>query len=96
MRLPTADEFRAAVSTGNYQAADRLLGELRSDVEAIWAAAGVEERRLISTQVVELLGWARQTVLAGRAHAQRKLIQLTRHGAYIPSRLENAQLEFEG
>jgi hypothetical protein len=80
---PTVEQLRKAVSTGDYQGAERLLGEFRDEMQARWqAAASAEERTAVAAEVGELLEWARAATLAGRAHAQRKLIHLTCRKAY--------------
>jgi hypothetical protein len=91
----TADKFREAVRFGNFRAADRLLGELRGEVERSWAAAPAEERQSIAVEVLELLDWARQAAMVTRSHAQRKLTQVRRGGAYVPV-ASRGHLEFEG
>jgi len=84
MPLPTAERLRNAVAAGDYREVDGLLDVYRSEVEARWReSASAEERRSISNEVTTLLGWARQTILAARAHTQRKLIHLTRQSAYV-------------
>ena len=90
-------ECRAAIGAGNYAAADRLLAELRSQVEQIWPAANAVERRSISTQVLELLTWARQTALAKRSHTERRLRQINRNSAYLGARpFKHRLVELDG
>jgi hypothetical protein len=90
-------EFRAAVCAGNLREADRLLDDLRREVELLWSNAAAAERQSIATQTFELLTWARQTVLARRSHAQRKLGQMMRQGAYsAPLVMSNRRIEWEG
>jgi len=84
MPSPTAELLHGAVAAGDYREVERLLDLYRGEVEACWkAATSAEERQQISRDVTVLLGWARQTILAARAHAQRKLIHLTRQSAYV-------------
>jgi hypothetical protein len=78
-------EFRAAIRAGNLPAAEKLLEDLRREVELRWSNAATPERKAIADQTFELLGWARQTVLARRSHAQHRLAQLTRRSAYAHS-----------
>jgi hypothetical protein len=86
MLSKTAELLRNAVAAGDYREMDRLLDVYRSEVEARWKESqSAEERCSISTEVTTLLGWARQTILAARAHTQRKLIHLTRQSAYVSS-----------
>lgn len=96
MPFKTADKFREAVCFGNFAAADRLLGELRSEVESFWAEAAAEERQQVARQVLSLLDWARQSALASRSHAQRKLAAVRREGAYVGSARQRYPIEFEG
>ncbi len=77
------DRCRAAISAGDYSRADRLLVELRAEVEQAWPAASAEERQIMAGEVLELLTWARHTVLVRRSHTQRRLNQLVRCGAYV-------------
>jgi hypothetical protein len=79
---PAADKFQAAVRFGNLSEADRLLEELRREVELAWAAAPEAERQSMAAQVLDLLKWARQSVLVRRSHIQRKIVQIRRDGAY--------------
>jgi hypothetical protein len=97
MRLQATDEFRAAVRFGHFSAAERLLGELRREVELSWAAADPDERQRLAVQVLDLLEWARQSVLVGRSHTQRKLTHLRRDGAYASAAAQGrGRIEFEG
>jgi hypothetical protein len=96
MQFKTADECRAAIRAGNYRAADRLLAELRSQVEEAWPSAGPDQRQLIAGETLELLTWARQTMLAKRAHTYKRLREISRHTAYLPGRmLGQACVDFE-
>ncbi len=85
-------ECRAAIIAGNYAAAQRLLGQLRNEVENAWPGATPEDRRSIASQVLELLSWARQTVVARRSHTQRRLLQFARHNAYSTASSSRAGL----
>jgi hypothetical protein len=97
MIFKTGDEFRAAIRAGNYNAADRLLIELRRQVEASWPTVGAQERQSMAAQVLELLTWARQSTLVKRSHVQRQLSQITRHRAYVSANArETRHLELEG
>jgi hypothetical protein len=93
----TSAECRAAIGAGDYGAADRLLAELRSEVEAVWPAASPEQRQTLATQVLELLRWARQTALVKRSHMQKRLREIDLHSAYLPARAARNQcVEFDG
>jgi hypothetical protein len=80
---PTVELLRTAVTSRAYAEAERLLGIYRGEMQVCWAAAvSPEDRAAIAAGVGDLLEWARVATLAGRAHAQRKLIHLTRTQAY--------------
>jgi hypothetical protein len=71
------------VSSGDYPEAELLLGGFRQEMQACWeAAASAEQRAVVVAEVSDLLEWARIATLAGRAHSQRKLIQMTCRKAY--------------
>jgi hypothetical protein len=90
MTSPTVELLRNAVVAGDYRAMERFLDLYRSEVETSWkAATSPEERRSISTEATGLLEWTRQTILAARAHTQRKLIHLTRQSAYVNARSQS-------
>lgn len=80
--IAAAETFRSAVSAGAFAEAEQLLAAYRQEVEACWHAASASERREIQSEVTELLAWARSTTLSLRAHAQGKLILLSRQSAY--------------
>jgi hypothetical protein len=82
MISPTARRLRNAVAAGTYWEADQLLATYRREVEDLWRISSVEERRVISTEVIDLLRWARHSILASRSHTQSKLIRLTGRSAY--------------
>ena len=84
MPSKTVDLLRGAVAAGDYREMERLLDVYRAEVEVAWkASTSVDERQTMAKEVTTLLAWARETTLAGRAHAQRKLIHLTRQSAYV-------------
>lgn len=94
---PVSSKFRTAVRFGKFGEADRLLGELRVEVEHAWLAAPETERQLLAAQVLDLLQWARQSVLVQRSHTQRKLTQIQRDGAYSAARKrDRGQIELVG
>jgi len=84
MPSETVDLLRGAVTAGDYREMERLLEVYRGEVEVSWkASASVDERQAMAKEVTSVLAWARETILAGRAHSQRKLIHLTRQSAYV-------------
>jgi len=87
---------RAAVCAGDYRQLDELLEVYRAEVEASWRSAETpEQRREISTETTALLQWARFSILAARAHAQRKLIHLKSGNAYAPGASPGGHLSIE-
>lgn len=95
--VKTADDCRAAIGAGDYDTADRLLAALRSQMEESWPDADSGQRQAVAQQVLELLSWARQTVLARRSHAQRRLLQMNCNRAYLPSRsAADGCVDFDG
>lgn len=95
--LSRTDDCRAAIRAGDYGTADRLLAELRTQVEEAWPAASHAERQSIAGEVLELLSWARKTALARRSHAQKRLRDISHHSAYLPGRVLNqAYVDLDG
>lgn len=84
MTSPTAaaDAFAEAVRRGNFAEADRLLGELRADVERSWAALSKAQRQSTAAEILEVLRWARRAAIAGRSQMQSRLARIQRGGAY--------------
>jgi hypothetical protein len=79
-----ADRFRIAIRRGAHEEAERLLDELRYEVETLWrAAVSREERQEIAAEITALLDWAQHTVTTSRSHAQAKLVRLNRQKAYL-------------
>lgn len=90
-------ECRAAIRAGNFTAADRLLGELRAEVEAAWPQAGLDQRETLAEEVLDLLKWARKAALVQRSHAHTHLLQLVRSSAYVaPASEPDQRVEFDG
>ena len=85
MSLRTAVErVRVAIAAGDYPASEPLLEDLRREAERAWNEADSAERRQhVAGEVQNLLQWARETVMAARAHQQGKLLQFTRVRAYL-------------
>lgn len=98
MQFRATDRFLTAITGSDPGEAERALDQLRSEVEACWyAAASAAERYAIASEITGLLQWARQAILARRAHAQSKLSRLTRQGAYVGGGARRlAVVEFEG
>ena len=82
-RTPVVKAIHDAVASANFAEAERLLEPYRQQVVASWQdAASDGEREAIAADVNALLEWVRVTTLSARAHAQNKLVLLSRDGAY--------------
>jgi hypothetical protein len=82
--LKRTHRFRLEVLRGAFEEAERTLEDVRAEVDAAWKQAETQEaREEIAETVTKLLQWARQTVLASRAHTQHKLVLLNREKAYL-------------
>src|SRR5438874_670595 len=96
MQSKTPELLRTAVAAGAYAEAERLLATYRSEIEAVWEAAGFgEQRDAIAAEVGALLQWARSTTLAARSHAQSKLIHLSRRSTYAQTTKKLDHLELD-
>ncbi|MGD1090848.1 MAG: hypothetical protein ABSB35_02520 [Bryobacteraceae bacterium] len=82
MQSRTAERIRTAIAAGTYWEADQLLVVYRREVEECWRAASPEEQRVLSREVIDLLRWARHSILAARSHTRSKLVRLTGRSAY--------------
>lgn len=83
MEIRTINAIRAAVAAGRLAEAERLLAELRDEVESAWVSASSDvERQSIVAEVGDALEQARRVVLASRAHDKGNLIRLGNHKAY--------------
>ena len=93
----TAERLRKAVAAGAYWEVDRLLVELRREVEACWKTTrSAQRKREISEDVTGLLTWARHSILAARSHTQSRLNRLSRLHAYgSAGSLKPEQLELD-
>lgn len=92
----TADRFRTAVAAGEWARADGLLTAYRLEVEVEWrSSASAEERQRLSTEVTELLQWARSVAMTGRARTQGKIVQIASRTAYngVPPVSESVALD---
>jgi hypothetical protein len=78
------ERVRVSIAAGDYQTSAHCLEDLRREAERSWnEAASVEQRQQVAGEVQDLLRWARETVIASRAHQQGKLLQFTRVRAYL-------------
>jgi hypothetical protein len=85
MSLRTAAErVRAEIAACDYRDAICMLEDFRIVAEESWrAAVTAEQRQQVSSEVQELLQWARTTVLAAQSHQRGKLLQFTRARVYL-------------
>jgi hypothetical protein len=74
----TAAELRAAIQAEDYEAAGRLLTVLTEALAARPASSIRGDRQHIVVETLDLLLWAKKSVLANRAHLQAKLDQVER------------------
>jgi hypothetical protein len=80
----TVEQLRRAVVAGDSLKSACLLEDFRVEAENSWRAApSVEARQQIAGEVMDLLQWARATVMASRSHQQGKLLQFNRVSAYL-------------
>jgi len=78
----TAAELRAAIQAEDYEAAGRLMSVL-TDALAARAARPIHgERQRVVVETMDLLLWAKKSVLANRAHLQAKLNQVEQAARY--------------
>jgi hypothetical protein len=86
------------VAAGAYWEVDQLLEVFRREVEGCWNETNsADQRREIAAEVTGVLQWARHSILAARSHTQRKLIHLSRQGAYATvGSAQVEQLELNG
>lgn len=83
MPFKAADKFHEAICAGDFNLADRLLDDLRREIDLRWSNAAPAERKSISAEAMELLLWARKVLLTRRSHLQRQLAGTVRSGAYV-------------
>lgn len=98
MELPIKplNRFRSAIARQSWTEAERLLEELRGEVETAWKLADSDDqRRMLETEVSSTLEWARYAAETGRAHARGKLIRMKSQRAYLdlPEQREVVHLE---
>ena len=83
MEIKTISGIRTAVLEGRFAEAERLLEDLRGEVEAAWAgASNQDEREHIALEVGKTLELARSIVLSSRAHDFGKLTRLVSRKEY--------------
>jgi hypothetical protein len=96
MAIRTTNRIHTAIAVGRLSEAERLLDDLRGEVDFAWAqASSEEERRAVAKEVSGALEWARIAVMASRAHDQSKLIRIVRGREYTPTRTRPDIVEFD-
>ena len=78
----TAAELRAAIQAEDYEAAGRLMSVLTDALAARVATPISGERQRVVVETMDLLLWAKKSVLANRAHLQAKLNQVEQAARY--------------
>jgi len=82
----TAAELRAAVQAEDYEAAGRLMMALTDALAARPATPMTGEGSRVLIETIDLLLWAKKSVLANRAHLQAKLNQVEQATRYKAAR----------
>ena len=82
----TAAELRAAIQAEDYEAAGRLMMVLTDAISARRAKRSAREGPRVVVETMDLLLWAKKSVLANRAHLQAKLNQVERAARYKSAR----------
>jgi hypothetical protein len=82
----TAAELRAAIQAEDYEAAGRLMTVLTDALAARPATPIPGERQRVVVEAMDLLLWAKKSVLANRAHLQAKLNQVEQATRYKAAR----------
>ena len=81
--VKTTKLIRTAVAEGKWSEAERLLEQLRGEVETAWVAAGSDaEREAVAKEVGSTLDAARIMVMTCRAHDQARFLRTSRRGEY--------------
>jgi hypothetical protein len=97
MQQLLVSRFRAAITSQAWTEAERLLLELREEVEIAWAHCTTnEERCQLQSEVTSTLEWARCVAETGRAHARGKLIRMKSRRAYLDSPAQHDVVRIEG
>lgn len=95
--LRPLSHFRAAIACQAWAEAERLLLELRDEVEIAWKqTTSVAERRRLESEVSQTLEWARCVAETGRAHARGKLIRMKSRRAYLDAPASSDIVRVEG
>jgi hypothetical protein len=82
----TAAELRAAIQAEDYEAAGRLMTVLTDALSARLAKPSPSEGPRVLVETMDLLLWAKRSVLANRAHLHAKLNQVEQAARYKAAR----------
>jgi hypothetical protein len=93
--LSKTGDFRRAIESRDFSAAEDLLMVLRSEFEALWHTSTKAERARLWAEILELLHWARRAVLVNRSHLHFRLTQTRQGHAYLCSQSARARINLE-
>lgn len=93
--LSKTGDFRRAIESRDFSAAEDLLVVLRSEFEAVWQTSRKAERARLGAEILELLHWARVAVLVHRSHVHLRLTQTRQCQAYLCSQRASARVNLE-
>ena len=88
-------DFRQAIESRDFSAAEDLLMVLRSEFEALWRTSTKAERVRLWAEILELLHWARRAVLVNRSHLHLRLTQTRQGHAYLRSQSASPRVNVE-
>lgn len=93
--ISKTDDFRRAIESRDFSAAEDLLLVLRSEFEALWHTSTKAERARLWAEILEVLRWARCAVLVNRSHLHLRLKQTRQGHAYLCSQSARARINLE-
>jgi hypothetical protein len=93
--LSKAGDFRRAIESRDFSAAEDLLMVLRSEFEALWHTSTKAERARLSAETLDLLHWARVVALVHRSHVHLRLTQTRQGHAYLYSQSARTRVNLE-
>jgi hypothetical protein len=93
--ISKAGDFRRAIESRDFSAAEDLLMVLRSEFEALWHTSTKAERARLWAEILELLHWARVAVLVHRSHVHLRLRQTRQGHAYLGPQRASARVNLE-
>jgi hypothetical protein len=93
--ISNTGDFRRAIESRDFSAAEDLLMVLRSEFESLWRTSTKAERARLEAEILELLHWARCAVLVHRSHVHLRLTQTRQGQAYLCSRSATARVNLK-